>query len=153
MVDFKNLTKEQEDGLKSLVVAMQTTAIGDLNHLKESGFQILTFASDQSTGSENPFVLDFKKLDETTLGVLSYSIELLQKSLISKLSEEKGDPDEMGIFISNPSCSKNFSRSKLIQEIIFLTPVGIWLLQSHWEFINTPFKSKKKNFWSKLKFW
>lgn len=142
MIDFKNLTKEQEDGLRSLVTAMQQTSLSDLEHFKNSGIQILTFGVDQKSG-DTKAMLDFSKLDEETLGVLSYSIELLQKSLVIKLTEEKGDPNEKSIFISNPSKPTNFSRNDLIQEVIFLTPVGLWLLQSHWEFINTPFKTTK----------
>jgi hypothetical protein len=140
MVDLKNITNEQRTGLASLVGAMQKTAIEDLQHLKNIGAQIWTFATDEKTGKTNA-VLNFDQLDDETLGVLSYSIEMLQESLLKNFAEENVDPDEKGIFMSTPQGEMNMSSNEMKKEVSDLTPIGIFLLEMHWNNINKPFTS------------
>jgi hypothetical protein len=157
MIDFKNLTKEQDLELKSLILAMQNISLGDLHNLGDNGTQILTFESDQRGTKEKPFPLDFKNLNEETAKSLSSLIENLQQSLINNLNEEKYDAGEKGILLSTSQGPVNFNRKELIDAVSNLTIIGIYFLKLHWDNINAPFKSKtfnkKKNYLCRLKFW
>jgi hypothetical protein len=138
MIDLKQITKEQRTGLASLVGAMQKTVIEDLQHLKSIGAQIWTFATDEKTG-EVSAVLNFDKLDNDTLGILSYSIEMLQESLLKILALENVYPDEKGIFMSTPQGEMRMSSNEMKKEVSDFTPLGIFLLEMHWNSINKPY--------------
>ena len=142
MIDFKNLSVEQENQLRKLIVVMQETVITDLSYLKEVGAKILTFESDKISANKSSVLLDFKNLDEKTAKNLSSSIEILQQSLLKELNSEKGDPDEKGIFVSSPKGALNLSRNDVINEVSGFTPIGICLMQNHWEYINISFDDK-----------
>lgn len=140
MIDFKNITEEQQISLASLVGAMQKTAIEDLQHLKSIGAQIWTFTTDEKTGKITA-VVNFDTLDDETLSVLSYSIEMLQGSLLKKIAEENVDPDEKGLFMSTPQGEVNMNNNEIKNEVLNYTPLGIFLLEMHWNSINTSFTS------------
>lgn len=142
MIDFKNLSVEQENQLRKLIAVMQETVITDLSYLKEVGAQILTFDSDKPYINKAGILLDFKKMDEETAKNLSAAIQIIQKSLLKELQDEKGDPDEKGIFVSSPRGALNLSRNDVIKEVSDLTPIGICILQNHWEYINIPFDDR-----------
>ncbi len=139
MIDFTQLTKEQRDGVLSLVGAMQKTAIKDLQNLKHIGAHILTFGKDPA-GSHR-MVLDFDALDTEALSIIAHTIEMLQKSLLQQLNDEKGDPDEKGIVMSTPKGEVNLSTNGVKDEVKNLTPLGLHFLELHLHTINSPFSS------------